>query len=124
MQDRHYRYQSVLDNPLGGDPLPARTDIVLKSFDSRSGQAVLHWNQSADRDQTDQIMRSMVKDLAAKKGKQVPKEGLMKTLVLENHAEVEVDVATGWITKLTETKSVNLGARTQTDRSLIVRTEQ
>lgn len=119
-QDQPYEYQSFLDNPLGGDPLPAHADIVLKSFDDRSGQAVLQWNQSADREQTDRIMESIVRGLAARKGKRVPEEGFMNTVALENHAEVEVDVGTGWITKLTETKSVNLGSRAQTDTTFMV----
>lgn len=121
-RDQRYEYDSVLENPLGGDPLPARTDIVLKSFNGRSGRAVLHWNQSADREQTDRIMHSLLKDLAARRGKQVPKEGTSKTLALENHAEVEVDVGSGWVTKITETKSVHLGTRTQTDTTSMVRT--
>ncbi len=120
-RDQRVEYQSVLDNPLGGDPLPAQTDIVLKSFDDQSGQAVLHWTHSADREQTERIMRSIVKGLAARRGKQVPEERPMNTLSLENHAEVEVDVKTGWITKLTETKSVNVGTRAQTDTTFMVR---
>jgi hypothetical protein len=120
-RDQPYEYHGHLDNPLGGDPFPARADIALKSFDDRSGQAVLHWNQSADREQTDRIMRSFVQDMAARRGKQVPDEGFMKTVALETHAEVEIDVETGWVTKLTETKSVNLGTRAQTDTTFMVR---
>ncbi|MBX3333801.1 MAG: hypothetical protein KF876_06740 [Nitrospira sp.] len=117
---QHDAYQSVLDNPLGGAPLPAHTDIVLKSFDDRSRHAVLHWKQSADREQTDRIMRSIVKGLAAQRGKQVPEERPMYSVSLENQAEVEVDVETGWVTKLTETKAVNLGSRAQTDTTFMV----
>lgn len=120
-RNQPYEYQDALENPVGGERLPTRARIALKSFDRRSGQAVLHWNQSADREQTDRIMRSIVKDLAARRGKQVPEEGLMKNIALENHADVEVDVGTGWVTKLTETKSVNLGTRAQTDTTLMVR---
>ena len=123
-RDQPYEYQSFLENPLGGDPFPAHADIALKSFDGRSGQAVLHWNQSADREQADRIMRTIVKDLAARRGKKVPEEGFMKTVALENHAEVEVDVGTGWVTKVTETKSVHLGTRAQTDRTFMVRKVQ
>jgi hypothetical protein len=97
---------------------------VLKSFNGRSGQAVLHWNQSADREQADRIMRSIVRDLAAQRGKQMPEEGFLQTVALENHAEVEVDVGTGWITKLTETKSVTLGTRAQMDTTFMVREVQ
>ncbi|NJN69014.1 MAG: hypothetical protein HC801_00975 [Nitrospira sp.] len=122
--DQPYEYQGFFENPLGGDSFPARANIVLKSFNGRSGQAVLHWNQSADREQTDPIMQSLVKDLAARKGKQVPEEGFTKALVMDNHAEVDVDVGTGWITKLTETKSVTLGTRAQMDTTFMVREVQ
>lgn len=121
VRDRPYEYHGYLDNPLMGDPFPARADIVLKSFDDRSGQAVLHWNQSADREQTGRILRSIVQDLAARRGKQIPDEGFMKSIALETHAEVEVDVETGWVTTLTETKSVHLGTRSQTDTTVMVR---
>ena len=123
-QNQPYEYQGFFENPLGGDPFPTRADIVLKSFNGRSGQAVLHWNQSADREQTDRIMQSLVKDLAARKGKQVPEEGFLQTVALENHTEVEVDVGTGWVTNVTETKSVNLGTRAQTDTTFMVRAVQ
>jgi hypothetical protein len=123
-RDQPYKYQSFLENPLGGDPFPARAEIALKSFDARSGQAVLHWNQSADREQTDQIMRSIVKNLAARRGKHLPEEGLIKAVTLENRAEVEVDIGTGWITKVTETKLVNLGTQAQTDTTFMVRVVQ
>lgn len=119
--DQPYEYQGFFENPLGGDPFPTRADIVLKSYNWRSEHAVLHWNQSADREQTDRIMRSLVKDLAARKGKHVPEEGFLQTVALENHAEVEVDVGTGWVSKLTETKSVTFGTRAQMDTTFIVR---
>ncbi|MGE0471127.1 MAG: hypothetical protein AB7L09_14260 [Nitrospira sp.] len=119
--DQPYEYQGFLENPLGGDPFPTRADIVLKSFNRRSEHAVLHWNQSADREQTDRIMRSLVKDLAARKGKHVPEKGFLQAVGLENHAEIEVDVGTGWVSKLTETKSVTLGTRAQTDTTFIIR---
>ncbi|MDH5741665.1 MAG: hypothetical protein OEY77_15190 [Nitrospira sp.] len=123
-QNQPYEHQGFFENPLGGDPFPTRADIVLKSFNRRSGQAVLHWNQSADREQADRIMQSLVKDVAARKGKQVPEEGFLQNIVLENHIEVEVDVGTGWVTTVTETKSVNLGTRAQTDTTFMVRAVQ
>jgi hypothetical protein len=122
--DHPYEYQGFFENPLGGDSFPARADIVLKSFNERSGQAVLHWNQSADPEQADRIMRLLVRDLAARRGKQVPEEGFLQTVALENHAEVEVDVGTGWVTKVTETKSMNLGTRAQTDTTFMVKVVQ
>lgn len=120
-RDQPYEYQDVLENPLGGDPFPTRADIVLKSFDGQSGQAVLLWNQSADPEQTVRILQSIIKDLATRRGKQVPEEGFMKPLAMDNHAEIEVDVDTGWVSKLTETKSVTLGTRAQMDTTVIVR---
>ncbi len=122
--DQPYEHQGFFENPLGGDSFPARADIVLKSFNGRSRQAVLHWNQSADREHTDRIMRSLVKDLAARRGKQVPEEGFTKALAMDNHAEVEVDVGTGWVRTLTETKSVTFGTRAQMDKTFMVRAVQ
>lgn len=116
-----YEYNDLLPNPLGGDPFPTRARSILKTFDKRSGQAVLSWNQTTDPEQAARILESMIKDLAARRGKKSPEEAFAKTISMEDKADIVVDVRTGWVNRLTLTRSVNLGTRTQTDTTTIVK---
>lgn len=116
-----HEYNDLLPNPIGGDPFPTRARIILKTFDQQSGQALLSWNQKTDPKQTARILESMIKDLAARRGKKPSEGDFAKTMSMEDNAEINVDVNTGWVTKLIRTQSVNLGTRAQTDITSIVR---
>jgi hypothetical protein len=117
-----HEYNDLLPNPIGGDPFPTRARIILKAFDQQSGQALLSWNQTTDPEEAARILKSMIKDLAARRGKQSQEGEFAKTIAMEDNAEIAVDVHTGWITSLTRIQSVNLGTRSQTDITSIVRT--
>ena len=116
-----HEYNDLLPNPLGGDPFPTRAKIILKAFDQQSGQAVLSWNQTTDPKQAARILESKIKDLAERRGKKSPEGEFSKTLSVEDRADIVVDVRTGWVTKLTRTQSINLGTRSQTDTTSIIR---
>lgn len=116
-----HEYNDLLPSPIGGDPFPTRARIVLKTFDQQSGQAMLSWNRTTDPKRATHILESKIKDLAARRGKKSPEEGFAKTLSMEDKADIVTDVRTGWVDRLTLTQSVNLGARSQTDTTIIVR---
>jgi hypothetical protein len=116
-----YEYTDLLPNPLGGEPFPTRARITLKTFNQQSGQAVLSWNQATDPKQTARILESMIKDLAARRGKKSPEGTFAKTISMEDKADIVVDAHTGWVNRLTLTRSVNLGTRTQVDSTSITR---
>lgn len=116
-----HEYNDLLPNPIGGDPFPTRTRIILNAFDQQSGQAMLSWNRTTDSKRAAHILESKIKDLAARRGKKSPEEGFAKPLSMEDKADIVVDVRTGWVDRLTLTRSVNLGARSQTDTTTIVR---
>jgi len=116
-----HEYDDLLPNPIGGDPFPTRARIFLKAFDQQSGQALLSWNQTTDPKLAARILESMIKDLAARRGKRAPEGELAKSISMEDNAEIVVDVNTGWVTNLTMTRSLNLGTRTQVDSTLITR---
>lgn len=119
-----YEYNDLLPNPLGGDPFPTRARIILKTFDRRSGQAGLSWNQTTDPEQAARILEPMIKDLAARRGKKSPEGAFAKTISMEDTADIVVDVRTGWVNRLALTRSVNLGTRTQADFTSITRSAQ
>ena len=116
-----YEYPDLLPNPLGGEPFPTRARILLKTFDQQSGQAMLSWKQAIDPKAAARILESMIKDLAARRGKKTPDGEFAKAISMEDHADIEVDVRTGWVTRFTRTQSVNLGTRGQTDMTSIVK---
>lgn len=116
-----YEYPDLLPNPLGGEPFPTRARILLKTFDQQSGQAMLSWNQAIDHKAAARILESMIKDLAARRGKKTPDGEFAQAISMEDHADIEVDVRTGWVTRFTRTQSVKLGTRGQTDRTSIVK---
>jgi hypothetical protein len=116
-----HEYNDLLPNPIGGDPLPTRARIILQAFDPQSWQALLNWNQTTDPKQAARILESMIKDLAARRGKRSPDGEFAKSISMEDNADIMVDVRTGWINRLTLKRSVNLGARRQIDTTTIVR---
>ena len=119
-----HEYNDLLPNPIGGDPFPTQARIILKTFDQQSGQATLSWNQKTDPKQTARILESMLKDLAVRRGKKSPDGEFAKTLSMKDNADIMVDVRTGWVNRLTLTRSINLGTRTQVDSTLITRAAQ
>ena len=124
---RHYalnkQYESPdhLPNPLGGEPFPSRTTMELTTFDTSSGQATLTRHQKTDPQQASRILKSMAKEMSAHQGKQLPEGAFTKTIAIEDHTDIIVNVRTGWVTKLTRVQSVHLGTRGQTDTTSIVR---
>lgn len=116
-----YEYTDHVPNPLGGEPFPTRATITLKRFDARSRQAVLTWSQTADPQQAARILESMVKDLAARRGKALPDGVFAKSISMEDNADIAIDVGTGWVKSLMLTRSVNLGTRSQIDTTTFVK---
>ena len=119
--DKPFEYDDQFLNPLGGEPFPAPATIALKTFDKQSGQAFLTKRQTTDPQQASRIMESMVKEMSVRQRKSMPERQFPNAIAMEDHAEMTVDVNTGWVTKLTRTQSVNLGTRGQTDTTSIVR---
>ncbi len=119
-----HEYDDLLPNPIGGDPFPTKARIILQAFNQQSGQATLSWNQKTNPKQTARILESMLKDLAARRGKRSPETESTTTLSMEDNADITVDVRTGWVNRLILTRSINLGTRAQTDITSIVRSAQ
>jgi hypothetical protein len=55
-------------------------------------------------------------------GKAPPEGEFPKAISMEDHAEIMVDVNTGWVKTLKHARSVNFGTRTQVDTTSIIRT--
>ncbi len=116
-----YEYHDPLPNPLGRDLFPTGAKLFLKTFDQQSERAVLSWNQPTDPKQAARILESMIQDLAARRGKKSPEEASTKTISMEDKADIVIDAGTGWVNRLTLTRSVNLGTRSQVDTTTFVK---
>jgi hypothetical protein len=116
-----YEYEDLLPNPLGGEAFPTHARMALKTFDKQAGQAVITWSQIADPKQIARILESMMKEMSARVGGKPLDGEFPKAISMEDHAEIVVDVATGWVRTLTHTRSVNFGTRAQVDATSIIR---
>lgn len=117
-----FEYEDLLPNPLGGEAFPTHGRMALKMFDKQAGQAVITWSQIADPKQVARILESMMKEMSARLGGK-PLEGeFPKSISMQDHAEIVVDVDTGWVKTLSHARSVNFGTRAQVDTTSIIRT--
>lgn len=115
-------YEDRLPNPLGGEAFPTHAKMALTTFDKQAGRAVITWSQTADPTQVARILDSMIKAMRARLGR-APLEGeFPQAISMEDHAEIIVDVTTGWVKTLKHARSVNFGARAQVDTTSIIRT--
>lgn len=120
--DNPYEYEDRFPNPLGGEAFPTHARMALKTFDKQAGRAVITWSQVADPKHVSRILESMLKEMSARVEKE-PLEGeFPKAISMEDHAEIVVDVTTGWVKTLNHARSVNFGTRAQVDTTSIIRT--
>ncbi len=117
-----FEYEDLLPNPLGGDAFPTHARMDLKTFDKQAGQAVITWSQTADPTQVARILESMIKEMSARLGKKPVEGEVPKAMSMQDHAEIVVDVNTGWVKTLKHARSVNFGTRAQVDTTSIIRT--
>ena len=116
-----FEYEDLFPNPLGGDAFPTHANMALKTFDKQTGQAVITWSQVADPKHASRILESMLKEMSARVGKE-PLEGeFPRAISMEDHAEIVVDVTTGWVKTLKHARSINFGTRAQVDTTSIIR---
>ena len=116
-----FEYEDLFPNPLGGDAFPTHVNMTLKTFDRQAGQAVITWSQVADPKQVSRILESMLKEISARVGKAPPEGEFPKAISMEDHAEIVVDVITGWVKTLKHARSINFSTRAQVDTTSIIR---
>ncbi|MEP6935421.1 MAG: hypothetical protein ABI988_16030, partial [Nitrospirota bacterium] len=117
-----FEYEDLLPNSLGGEAFPTHASMALKTFDKQAGEAVITWSQTADPKQVSRILESMIKKMNARLGKEPVEGEFLKAISMEDHAEILVDVTTGWVKTLKHARSVNFGTRAQVDTTSIIRT--
>ena len=116
-----FEYEDLFPSPLGGEAFPTHARMELKTFDKQAGRAVITWSQIADPKQVSRILESMLKEMSARVGKEQQEREFPKAISMEDHAEIVVDVTTGWVKTLKHARSVNFGTRAQVDTTSIIR---
>ncbi|RPH76162.1 MAG: hypothetical protein EHM80_15195 [Nitrospiraceae bacterium] len=117
-----FEYEDLLPNPIGGEAFPTHASMALKTFDKQAGRAVITWRQTTDPKQVARILESMIKEMSARLGREPLEREFPAAISMEDHAEIVVDVATGWVKTLKHARSVNFGTRAQVDTTSIIRT--
>lgn len=89
-----------LPNFLGGDPIPARERLLVKTHDPANHRALVLVTRTLDRARMPKILGKFVRDLAAKFAPEFPAnmlDGLsFKSFSMDTTAELDLDLESGW----------------------------
>lgn len=118
--DKPITYDTLLPNPFGGDAFPAQGRLVLGSYDKGTGKAVVNWTQTIEPDAARRVLLQTLKKLAAQQGKEIKADQLPKQFKIEDSARFSVDVASGWILSLTQSRTIMTEAGSQVDSTAII----
>jgi hypothetical protein len=115
------QFEDKLPNPLGGEPIPSRSRLVLKELDKKQGLAKVTWNQTASTDIA-RLVEKPVKQMAQRLGKNLPDEGIPNfPVTLEDSAEFSFELSSGWPQSLTHKRRVEAEGGWQEDVITITR---
>ena len=108
-------YDDKLPNPFGGDPFPCKGRIILQSYDSVGGRAVVTWTQSPDPKETARILGETLNKFDQRLGRTKSDAQGIKNFMVEDRAEFVVDTKTGWIEQFTYTRTGSANGDKQED---------
>jgi hypothetical protein len=114
----------MLPNPFGGDPFPAKLELSLKKLDTTQGVAHVVIKQSPDPKELNRVLEKTMRDLAKKLGKPVGDKVVLPELTIQDVAEVAIEVKSGWVRSVTQTRKVTTGTTTQTDTTTLTRRDK
>jgi hypothetical protein len=114
-------YDVHLPSPFGGEPIPARMEVALQSLDRASGKAVVTMRQQPDAQAMAGLMERATKAIAAQAGASAPAPGALPRLRIEDGGEFTIDLATGWATTASQTRTVDSDGRTQVETTALRR---
>jgi hypothetical protein len=112
------KYEDRLPNPLGGEPIPASAEFVLKSVDRNANTATILWKQAADPAEARRILIEMAKTQAAQLGKKLD-AGDTGDVAFSDVAEFKIDLTTGWPDHIDYRRTITVSGETQVDAMVI-----
>jgi hypothetical protein len=112
-------YNTLLPNPFGGEAFPAMGSFAVAGYDKKSGKAEIDWNQRIQPEAAGRVLNNTLKKLAEQQGKHIGEELLAKNYKIEDSAKFVVDVPTGWVLSLTQSRTVMTDSGSQVDSTTI-----
>jgi hypothetical protein len=105
-----FEYEDKIANPFGGEPLPTKGKFFLKAGDEKSGNVVVIWEQVFDSDKA-------LKAIAEGMGKMTPEPenarremlSQLKDFSIEDRGEYLINEYSGWIEKMSHTRTTKTG---------------
>lgn len=89
-----YSYEEQLPVP-GGGAIPALAEFSLRDHDAASQRGVIDWRQYPDPERSAAALEQMISAMLTQAGMAVPDELDLSSIVIEDNAEYDMDLATG-----------------------------
>ena len=122
--DEPVEFRTVLDNPLGGPPLPAIARFAIRAVQPRARRAELGWLMVTDPHAMTASAQAGV-DTAARMVADAldddPARIALPPVSLEERGDFVVDTASAWPARVTHVRSTRVGALAQTDSTSFTR---
>ncbi len=117
--ERTMTYDTLLPNPFGGEAFPATGSFALARYDKESGKAEVDWNQRIQPEAAKRVLTGTLKKLAEQQGKEISEEHLPKNYRIEDSGKFVIDVPTGWVLSLTQSRTVMTDSGSQVESTTI-----
>jgi hypothetical protein len=92
-------------SPLGGDPIPALGEFAIATHDSQQQRATITRSQIPDAEKAGLLLGATARQLASRLGRPLPNDEEAATaLQMRDTSTFEVDLATGWVESLVQTR--------------------
>ncbi|MFH1116776.1 MAG: hypothetical protein V1792_22905 [Pseudomonadota bacterium] len=112
-------YDTLLPNPFGGEAFPATGSFVVARYDKESGKAEVEWNQKIQPEAAKRVLSATLKKLGGEQGKNIKEDLLPKNYKIEDSGKFVIDVPSGWVLSLTQSRTVMTESASQTDSTTI-----
>ncbi len=110
------RFEDLLPNPFGGEPLPSLAAIRLKAVDRQVRTATIEWNQIIDPEKAGPIL---LQSLAKLSGKPLPPDQPPPQIQINDVAEFVFDLDRGWPRSMIWSRTTRAGNKMRIDRKTI-----
>ncbi|GAB3381220.1 hypothetical protein [Lysobacter fragariae] len=114
--EQWYEVETALDNPLGGDKLPAKLQFTLYPSKDDADDIFLEWNSSIDPAKGAQVAWDIAGKLAGVPISQAQRKGLPGQVVIHDTGFALFRRATGVTEMFETTRTVKLGGQEKTKR--------
>lgn len=105
-------FRGSIPDPMGSStPLPCHGEWLLKSI-GKDGVAAIRWRESVAAEATRRAIEEASRTLAARMGGATPGFQL-KSLTIDENADFNIEVRSGWVQSLTHTRTVKTSTNTK-----------